>query len=196
MDNLGKDMPVHDLVDQPSSWVTRFVPLIPAGEVLDLASGAGRHSRLLAAKGYAVLAVDRSAESLALAAGPGITALQADLETGDGNANWPFEEERFSGIVVTNYLHRPLFARMIASLASNGILIYETFARGNEQFGKPSNPDFLLARGELLDIAQKHALQVIAFEDGFLPIPKPAMMQRICLLKADGSPPLQNLRLI
>ena len=187
----GAGTHTHDAVERPSAWVARFVALIPTGEVLDLASGAGRHSRLVAAFGPPVLAVDRSAESLALAAGVGIKTLQCDLESGNA---WPFAPDRFAGIVVTNYLHRPLFDPMIASLAQGGILIYETFAQGNEQFGKPSNPAFLLAPGELLEIARRHALRVLAFEDGYVAEPKPAMVQRICLIKADA-PPAENLRL-
>lgn len=195
MSAQDKTSSAHDAIDRPSAWVARFASLIPAGEVLDLASGAGRHSRLLATRGYAVLAVDRNAEALALAAGAGITTRQADLESGGENMDWPFEENRFSGIVVTNYLHRPLFASMIASLAPNGILIYETFAQGNEQFGKPSSLAFLLAHGELLQIADRNALRVIAFEDGYVSVPKPAMVQRICAVKAGNSVPAANLRL-
>lgn len=185
----------HNAMDRASAWVTRFVPLIPDGEVMDLACGAGRHSRLLAQHGHAVLAVDRNAEALALAAGPGIQTMQVDLETDDPAKTWPFAADRFAGIVVTNYLHRPLWGSMVASLADQGVLIYETFALGNEQFGKPSNPDFLLAHGELLAVAQQYGLQVVAYEDGYLDEPKPAMVQRICLIKADKGLKATNLRL-
>ena len=110
-------------------------------------------------------------------------------------ADWPLHPERFAGIVVTNYLHRPLFAPLLESLASGGVLIYETFAQENGRFGKPSNPDFLLAPGELLHIAQaRPGLRVLAFEDGYSALPKPAMIQRICILKTgrDALPdPLQ-----
>jgi SAM-dependent methyltransferase len=160
--------------------------LIGAGEVLDLACGGGRHARLLAGKGYQVLAVDRDAAALQRAAGQGIATLQLDLEC-DGEVSWPFEGNRFAGIVVTNYLHRPLFPRILASLARGGLLIYETFAQGNERFGKPSNPDFLLARGELLKAVQgdgsTQPLRVAAFEDGYVSVPKPAIVQRICAVK-------------
>jgi SAM-dependent methyltransferase len=179
-------MQIHSAIDTASPWVVRFTSLIAPGEVLDLACGNGRHSRLLAARGYSVLAVDRDVDALANITEPGITTRQIDLESGKVGS-WPFEPHRFAGIVVTNYLHRPLFARMLASLAPNGILIYETFAQGNERFGKPSNPDFLLKPGELLDLVRSSptlGLQVVAFEDGYCDIPRPAMVQRICAVKA------------
>jgi SAM-dependent methyltransferase len=161
--------------------------------VLDLACGSGRHARFLAAAGHPVLAVDRDAAALAEARGAGIATLQVDLESGGGLVQWPFEAGRFSGIVVTNYLHRPLFPHIVASLAPGGVLIYETFARGNERFGKPSNPDFLLWPGELLNLAQTGVpdpLRIIAFEDGYVDSPKPAVVQRICVAKivSDVSP--------
>jgi SAM-dependent methyltransferase len=165
-------------MDVASPWVARFAGLIPDGEVLDLACGGGRHARHLVALGHPVLALDRDAQALALAAGPGVTTLQWELE-GEG-ASWPFAAERFAGIVVTNYLHRPLMDNLIASMLPDAVLIYETFAAGNEQFGKPSNPAFLLAPGELLDLARGHGLQVIAFEEGVMDVPKPVVLQRLC----------------
>ncbi|MGZ5200638.1 MAG: class I SAM-dependent methyltransferase [Telluria sp.] len=172
------DGPVLHLMDQPSTWVRRFAGLVPAGEVLDLACGSGRHARLFASLGHPVLALDRDPVALAAAAGPGIEAMEYDLEL--EGAAWPFEAGRFAGIVVTNYLHRPLMQALMASLAPGGVLIYETFAIGNETFGKPSNPDFLLRRGELLEHASRGGLSVIAFEDGLIDHPKPAMVQRLC----------------
>jgi SAM-dependent methyltransferase len=172
--------------------VVRFVPLIPAGEVLDLACGAGRHARLLASLGHPVTAVDRDADALALAAGPGITALLVDLENESvPQSGWPFDSNRFAGIVVTNYLHRPLFPCILDSLAPGGVLIYETFAAGNERFGKPSNPRFLLKPGELLDLACTGAVKphVLAFEDGYIDEPKPALVQRICVVKGASAAP-------
>ena len=169
--------------DNISPWVRRYAPLIPGGAVLDLACGAGRHSRHLASLGHSVVAVDRDADALALAAGPDITTSAIDLE--QEGAAWPFGPARFAGIVVTNYLHRPLTAAMIASLAPDGVVIYETFADGNAQFGKPSNPDFLLRPGELLDWARAHGLRVVAFEEGVVDAPKTAMVQRICAVKPD-----------
>jgi SAM-dependent methyltransferase len=167
----------HLAESPPSAWVTRFAPLIPVGEVLDLACGSGRHARMLAVRGLQVLAVDRHQPALETAAGEGITTRQIDLE--DGSA-WPFSTAQFTAIVVTNYLHRPLFPAICRSLATGGLLIYETFALGNEQFGKPSNPDFLLGRGELLRVAREGGLEVIAYEDLTVDTPKPAVVQRIC----------------
>jgi SAM-dependent methyltransferase len=168
-----------------SPWVARFARLVPDGEVLDLACGGGRHARHLAALGHPVLAVDRDPAALAAAAGQGIVTLQCDLE--DEAAAWPFEAARFAGIIVTNYLHRPLIPHLANSLMPNGLLIYETFARGNEAFGKPSNPAFLLAEGELLQHAQRHRLRVLAFEDGYVNAPKAAMVQRLCAAGPDFS---------
>jgi SAM-dependent methyltransferase len=166
----------HDFQLQPSAWVQRWASLIPArGRVLDVACGNGRHSRLLAAEGLEVWAVDRDAQALAsLAAIPGIRTLHADLE----NAPWPLGDTRFDGIVVTNYLHRPLFPLLLDALSDAGVLIYETFAAGNEQFGKPSNPAFLLRPGELLEVVRDR-LRVVAFEDWCSATPKPAMIQRL-----------------
>jgi SAM-dependent methyltransferase len=160
-----------------SAWVERWAPLVPTGEVLDLACGSGRHARLFAALGHDVVALDRDAAALAAAAGPGIDTMQHDLEAG---AAWPFAPGRFAGIVVTNYLHRPLMAQLLRSLAPGGVLIYETFALGNEAFGKPSNPAFLLAPGELLEHAAEAGLRVIAYEAGLVAQPKPALVQRLC----------------
>jgi SAM-dependent methyltransferase len=157
--------------------------------VLDLACGAGRHARLLAAAGHPVLALDRDPAALQAAAGPGIATLAFDLEAAD--MQWPFAPGRFAGIVVANYLHRPLFPHLLASLAAGGVLLYETFALGNERFGKPSNPDFLLKPGELLQLGV--GLRVVAFEDGY--VDAPAMVQRLCAVKpGDGLQP-ERLRL-
>jgi SAM-dependent methyltransferase len=170
--------------ETPSDWVLRWAPLVKArGAVLDLASGSGRHARWLAAHGHEVTAVDRDQEAIAALRGvAGVTGLLADLEGGNP---WPFPGRRFDGIVVANYLHRPLFAPIIESLAEDGVLIYETFAKGNERFGRPSNPQFLLQPGELLDAFGK-ALTVVAFEQGRLERPKPAMIQRLCALRGAG----------
>lgn len=181
----------HINQDQPSPWVSRFAGLIPAGTVLDLACGAGRHSRLLAGLGHAVLAVDRDPAALAAASGAGIVTLKFDLEYAEApeHPDWPLVPERFSGIIVSHYLHRPLTGALLDSLSPGGVLIYETFAAGNGQFGKPSNPAFLLNPGELLDWARSRpSFRVIAFEDGYQQLPRPAMVQRICLRKFDGLP--------
>jgi len=162
----------HDTA--PSAWVERWAHhMRPGGAVLDLACGGGRHARLLARMGFEVCAVDREP---ALFEDPpqGVELLGADLEGG----RWPLEGRRFDGIVVTNYLHRPLLPRLVASLEPGGLLVYETFARGNERFGKPSNPDYLLEPGELLEAA-RGKLRVLAFEDVVVDLPRPAAIQRI-----------------
>lgn len=168
----------------PSPWVERFAGLVPqGGTVLDLAAGGGRHSLLLRRLGHPVVAIDRDTAALqALAAGdPGLVVVAADLEA--PGAAWPTGARRFAGIVVTNYLHRPLFGAIRATLAPGGALIYETFALGNERFGKPSNPDFLLRPGELLALAE--GLRVVAYEDLEIAAPRRAMVQRIAAV----SPP-------
>ncbi|MBL8384635.1 MAG: class I SAM-dependent methyltransferase [Burkholderiales bacterium] len=169
----------------PSPWVRRFAALLrPPGTVLDLAAGAGRHARPLAAAGLKVVAVDRDPAALAaLSAIDGVEAVAADLE----NAPWPLAGRRFDAVIVTNYLWRPLMAMITASLADDGILIYETFAVGNESFGKPSNPAFLLQPGELLAVAQAAALQVVAYEHGTVSAPRAAVVQRLCARRAAGA---------
>jgi SAM-dependent methyltransferase len=161
----------------------RFAPLITPGTVLDLACGRGRHARLLAARGYAVVALDRDQALLAPLAASGIQACCVDLETDVRGDAWPFAQQCFSGIVVTNYLHRPLLPKLLQSLAAGGVLIYETFMRGNGVFGKPSNPAFLLESQELLKLLQQAtapAMQVLAFEEGRVERPRTALIQRIC----------------
>ena len=160
----------------PSSWVSRFAPLVSGnGAVLDLAAGSGRHAALFLRRGHKVVAVDRDTAALAGLASPDLEIVTADLENG---SPWPLPGRRFAGVVVTNYLHRPLFPILMASLEPGGLLIYETFALGNERFGKPSNPDFLLRPGELLEVARGR-LRVLAYEDLEVSEPKPAMVQRI-----------------
>jgi SAM-dependent methyltransferase len=155
----------------PSAWVIRFVPLIrPGGLVLDLAAGGGRHTRLLCRQGYRVRAVDRDAAALRAL---DCEAVELDLETG---APWSLGGG-YDGIVVTNYLHRPLLPAIAAAVAPGGAVIYETFMRGQETFGRPSNPDFLLRPGELLDAFK--ALSVVAFEQGETRVPRRAMVQRL-----------------
>ena len=159
----------HDIA-APSSWVVRWGSLITRGEVLDVACGAGRHARWFAGRGIGVIAVDRVPQSI-----PGARFVQTDLETGRG---WPFAAGRFAGVIVTNYLHRPLFADLRASLAPDGLLIYETFMSGNERYGRPSNPAFLLQPGELLSAFAD--LRILAFEQGTVRSPKTAVIQRLC----------------
>jgi SAM-dependent methyltransferase len=167
-------------IQSPSPWVLRWAPLVPAGsEVLDLACGHGRNARHFASRGCRVLAVDRDAAALATLAGvTGVVTRAADLE----GAAWPFASMTFDAVVVTNYLHRPLFGPILAALRPAGILIYDTFMAGNERFGRPSNPNFLLQAGELLDVVRGR-LEVIAFEQGQVETPKPAIVQRICAVR-------------
>ena len=173
----------------PAPWVVRFAPLVAqGGVVLDLACGGGRHGRLFGARGHPVVALDKDISGMAdLAADPGadpdIEIIAADL---DGGAPWPLKGRRFAAIVVVNYLHRPLFPHILASLDAGGVLIYQTFAEGNEKLGRPSNPDFLLAPGELLRLVEGR-LQVIAYEHGRVSAPRPAVVQRICAV--NGPPP-------
>ena len=165
-------------LDEPSPWVVRFAPLVREGAtVLDIACGGGRHSRVFLDLGHRVTALDRDLSQLALPRdAPGFTAIESDLEDG---GPWPLAEQLFGAVVVTNYLSRPLFPSIIAGLEPGGVLIYETFALGNERFGRPRNPDHLLKPGELLE-AVRGSLVVIAYEDIERPPPKRAMIQRIC----------------
>lgn len=169
--------------DAPSAWVIRYAPLIaPGGRVLDLACGNGRHALFFRRGGWRVTAVDRDAGALAALRGrDGLEVVAADLEAG----LWPLGAQRFDGIVVTNYLHRPLFPRLAEALEDGGVLIYETFMQGNERFGRPSNPDFLLRPGELLEAFA--ALTIVAFEQGEVALPKPAAVQRLCAVRG-GAP--------
>jgi len=164
-------------VTPPSSWIARHAHLIPKpGPVLDLAAGSGRHTRYFKGLGYAVTAVDRDVSRLGDLAGDAqIDVIAADLE---GGAPWPLGTRRFAGIVVTNYLHRPLFPRIAAALQPGGVLLYETFGIGNEKFGKPSNPDFLLVPGELLGFAEAEGLVVRAYHCGEVAEPRPVVVQR------------------
>ncbi|WP_298723832.1 class I SAM-dependent methyltransferase [uncultured Ferrovibrio sp.] len=165
----------------PSPWVSRFAPLVPAGgPVLDLACGGGRHGRLFLARQHPVTFLDRDLSGLAdLASQPDATLVQADLEDG---SPWPLPGRRFAAVVVTNYLWRPLLPALIGAVAPGGLLLYETFMRGNERFGKPGNPDFLLAPDELFERC-KDAFDIRAFEQGEDNTPSPAMRQRICAIK-------------
>ncbi|MFM0627728.1 class I SAM-dependent methyltransferase [Paraburkholderia xenovorans] len=173
------DTPMHGL-GEPSRWVRDWAHLVAAGgAVLEVASGAGRHARFFASLGHPVTAIDRDAAALdALRDVPLVTPLEADLE----GAAWPLPADaNFAAVVVTNYLHRPLFPQLLRALAPGGVLVYETFAQGNESVGKPSNPAFLLAPGELLERVRGQ-LRVVAFQDGFLAQPRPAYVQRICAI--------------
>lgn len=161
---MGANADAHGS-SEASPWVRRHAALIrPGGTVLDLAAGRGRHARFLASRGFSVLAVDLDGAALAgLQDVAGVATRVVDLE----GARWPLEGERFDAIVVANYLHRPSFDAMLGALAVDGVLLYETFAAGNEAYGKPSSPAFLLGRGELLDRVRGR-LAVVAFEEGIV----------------------------
>lgn len=162
-----------------SPWIATWAGLLPAGaDVLDLAAGKGRHSRFFAARGHRVTAVDRDVSDLADI--DNVEAVAADLEDG---SPWPLGSRRFGAIVVTNYLHRPLFADLVDALQPGGILLYETFMVGNERFGKPDRPDFLLKDGELLELVRDR-FSVTAYEARMISEPKMAMVQRIAARKA------------
>ena len=168
----------------PSDWVVRWSHLIsPGGTVLDLACGQGRHARYLASAGYKVVACDRDDAALrGLGGVAGVETVHADLEDG---SPWPFGTRQFQGIVVTNYLHRPLFPAIASALSHGGVLIYETFALGNERFGKPSNPDFLLRKDELLG-AFGPGIALAGFEQGIVHRPKQAVVQRVCMVRDEA----------
>ncbi|WP_374408280.1 class I SAM-dependent methyltransferase [Hydrogenophaga sp.] len=176
--------------ETPSAWVRRWSHLVPAGgSVLDVACGAGRHLRWFAGRGHAVSGVDRDPAAIAATAGVG-RVVQADIENGP----WPFAGQRFDAVVVANYLWRPLLPVIVNSLADGGVLIYETFAIGNETVGRPSRPDFLLQPGELLRVSA--GLHVVAYEDGFCDHPE-RFVQRIVALRkrpsADALPARHSL---
>ena len=177
----------HLSISDPSPWVCRFAPLIRHGSgVLDLAAGGGRHARYLLDRGHTVTMLDRNvAPVIDLASDPGAEIIEADLETGDP---LPLEGRCFAAIIVVNYLYRPLVPQLIDHLDHGGVLIYETFARGNERFSRPRNPDHLLKSGELFEIVCER-LQVIAYEHGIVDEGVlPGVKQRICAVKAALSP--------
>ena len=165
-------------------WVARFAGLVPAGgHVLDLACGDGRHARFFLARACRVTAVDIDLAGLAdLAGSPRLRVIAADLEGGP----WPVAGQLFDGVVVTNYLHRAILPAIVAAVAPGGALIYQTFAAGNERFGRPRNPDFLLRPGELLD-AVRDRLEVVAYENLEIAAPKPALVQRIAAVSRGGA---------
>ncbi|MDD2729881.1 bifunctional 2-polyprenyl-6-hydroxyphenol methylase/3-demethylubiquinol 3-O-methyltransferase UbiG [Malikia sp.] len=179
-------MTIEHNTQAPSDWVRRWGHLVPdrpgGARVLDLACGSGRHSRWLMRQGHQVTAVDRDAQALAGLAelAPWVRTLRADLENGP----WPLAGREFEAVVVTNYLWRPLWPDILASLAPGGLLIHETFAHGNASVGRPSRPDFLLQPGELLRACAE--LRVVAYEDGFLTHPE-RYVQRIAAVRESGA---------
>jgi SAM-dependent methyltransferase len=164
-----------------SPWIHRFAGLVPAGgRVLDVACGGGRHTRFFLGRGHPVTVVDRDTSGVKdLQDKPGVEILEYDLEVG---APWPFAGRTFEGVVVTNYLWRPILPDIVAAVAPGGALLYETFARGQEQFGHPHNPDFLLTPGELPD-AVREALRVAAYEDLIVEEPDLKAVQRIAAVR-------------
>ena len=173
----------HTAIDTPSPWIMRWAHLAkPNGAVLDVACGHGRHAHFFHQLGHPVTAVDRAREaieSIALDA-QFCEKVVADIE----NDEWPLYGRQFDAVVVTNYLWRPLLPTLLASLTEGGVLLYETFAAGNETVGKPSRPDFLLQPGELLEVSR--GLRVVAFEDGFSPgenAKLPRFVQRIAAVR-------------
>lgn len=166
----------------PSAWVVRWGHLVtPGGTVLDLAAGSGRHSAWFAARGHVVTAVDRDGDALRLLPGA-VNTLVADIEQDP----WPLPGRTFDGVVVTNYLWRPLFGAIVEAVGPGGVLIYETFATGQETVGRPKRLDFLLAHGELL--GRVASLRIVAFEDGFLSAPE-RFVQRIVAVREAAAPP-------
>lgn len=158
----------------PAPWIVQWAGLVPPqADVLDLAAGRGRHAIFFAERGHKVTAVDRDVSGLP--DHPNIEPLEADLEDG---SPWPLSDRRFGAVVVTNYLHRPLMPQLLEAVAPGGVLLYQTFMIGNERFGKPSRPEFLLTDGELLELV-RGKFSVIAYEARLISEPAMAMVQRI-----------------
>ena len=172
----------------PSPWLLRWERLLaPGGRVLDVACGPGRHMYWLHSRGHRVTGIDRDGAalaSLAPLAAAGAEVVQADIENGP----WPLPGRTFDAVLVTNYLWRPRLADIAGAVAPGGVLLYETFAQGNESVGRPSRPEFLLAPGELLALSNSAGLRVVAYEDGFMDVPAPRFVQRIAALRPAAAP--------
>ncbi|MDB5360479.1 MAG: putative SAM-dependent methyltransferase [Rhodospirillales bacterium] len=179
---------MNDPLGVPSPWVRRFAHLVPkGGAVLDLAAGAGRHARFFAGRGHPVAAVDRNLDGMAdLAENGPIERIRADLEDG---SPWPLGDRQFAGIVVANYLHRPLLPMLAGALAPDGVLIYETFAVGQGEFGRPSSENYLLRPNELLRVFEP-TLTIVGFEHGIDYSPGPKAVQRLAAVKGRDLVPL------
>jgi len=176
---VGADIPRVEM--GPSTWVRRFADLIPVGgNVLDLACGAGRHGRLFVGLGHYVVMLDRDLSAVAdMAHYDQVELIACDLED---RQPWPLDSRQFEGVIVTNYLHRPILKDVVQAVAAGGVLIYETFAEGNQTYGRPRNPNFLLKREELLTYARPE-LNVLAFEDVVVSHPRLAAVQRIAAIR-------------
>lgn len=168
-------------VPPPSEWVVRFAEQVPTDAVvLDVACGGGRHGRFFRARGNPVVMLDQDISRVAdMAVDPKVELVGADLESG---RPWPLTNRTFGCVVVTNYLHRPIMRDIIRAVAPAGLLIYETFAEGNQAYGRPSNPEFLLHREELLILCRPE-LRVTAFEDLTVETPRPACIQRVVAIR-------------
>jgi len=183
------------LAGQASAWVRRWSHLVPpGGQVLDVACGSGRHLAWFVQQGHPVLGMDRDAQTLAAIDLPPERCQThvADIES----QPWPLPNRKFSGVVVTHYLWRPLLPILVASVDTGGVLIYETFASGQETIGRPSRADFLLRPGELLQACQ--GLRVVAYEDGFEAVSAKApgrFVQRIAAVRegAEAGPHTHRL---
>lgn len=183
MNNIA-NISTRRTTDAPSAWVQRWSHLVPTGApVVDVACGTGRHLRWFQALGHPVTGIDRDPPAVQAAALVG-EAIEADIENGP----WPLAGRPFGGVVVTNYLWRPLLPAIVQCVAPGGVLLYETFAQGNATVGRPARPDFLLQPGELLSACA--GLRVVAYEDGFLDDPA-RFVQRIAAVRVpeDGWAP-------
>ncbi|MCK5944179.1 MAG: class I SAM-dependent methyltransferase [Planctomycetes bacterium] len=169
-------MDAHHGQQDPAPTIVAWRRHVAANaRVLDVAAGGGRHARWFADLGCEVTAVDRDVDALRAIADQRIHVVEADLEAGP----WPLGAAQFDVVVVVNYLWRPLLPRLAEALTAGGVLMYETFMVGNERFGRPRNPDFLLRPGELRAFADEHGLEILAFDEGPVGDPPAAVRQRL-----------------
>lgn len=167
----------------PSPWVTRWAHLLPGqATILDLACGSGRHVRWLAERGHRVTAVDRDAPALQPLRSCA-EVIEADIESGP----WPLPGRQFDAVLVTNYLWRPLWPRLLEAVAPGGLLLYETFGEGQARIGRPSRPEFLLRAGELLERCA--GLHIVAFEEGRLDAPLRHVQRIVAVRRRPGADP-------
>lgn len=166
----------------PSTWVQVHISgASPGGTVLDVACGGGRNMRVALQLGHPVVGVDRDLAGVRdIEQAASVELIEADLETG---RPWPLGSRTFAAVIVTNYLWRPILPDIVAAVARDGLLIYETFAQGQERHGRPSNPDFLLAPGELLE-AVRGRLMPLAYACATLTNPT-RLVQRLVAVGPD-----------